>query len=258
MRRAIAVLVAGTLIVSVGWIANATPTSVQEAFQARRELLRKIEDLHQLRLERRVAIHRKIHAVEARLHEFLNATRAADQARIKRFEAKQQRFMRSLSKQEQAVVRSLKTRVASLRAQRESLMGWLDTYGIFRRCPVAGPHVVNDDFGVMVNKPGVPVHVHQGNDIMAAYGTPIVAPFDGTAVATPNTLGGLAVKVFGARGYVYNAHLSSYGHLGAVSTGTVIGYVGATGDAGSNHDHFEWHPGGGSAVDPNFYLSLVC
>ena len=33
-----------------------------------------------------------------------------------------------------------------------------------------------------------------------------------------------------------------FGHLGYVSGGTVIGYVGATGDARTTHDRFEWHP----------------
>ena len=59
------------------------------------------------------------------------------------------------------------------------------------------------------------------------------------------------MRVTGPRGYVYNAHLSSYGTLGSVRAGTVIGYVGATGDATTAHDHLEWHPYGGAAVDPN-------
>ena len=112
--------------------------------------------------------------------------------------------------------------------------------------------------GVWVIKPNVPKHIHQGNDITAASGTPIVAPFDGVAEASSNELGGLAVKVFGELGYVYNAHLSGYGKLGEVKAGDVIGYVGATGDAGGYHDHFEWHPGNGSAVDPYAYLMAVC
>jgi murein DD-endopeptidase MepM/ murein hydrolase activator NlpD len=157
-----------------------------------------------------------------------------------------------------ALVRYVRRRTEALRLQRQQLTDWIQTYGVFKRCPVAGAHEVMDDFGVWVIKPDVPKHVHQGNDIIAATGTPIVAPFDGVAVASPNGLGGLAVKVFGEEGYVYNAHLSAYGHLGHVRTGEVIGYVGSTGDAGGPHDHFEWHPGNGSAVDPNVYLSAVC
>ena len=75
-------------------------------------------------------------------------------------------------------------------------------------------------------------------------GTPIVAPFDGYASASLER----ARRPRGAghrssRGYVYNAHLSSYGTLGTVRAGTVVGYVGATGDATTAHDHLEWHPG---------------
>jgi murein DD-endopeptidase MepM/ murein hydrolase activator NlpD len=124
-------------------------------------------------------------------------------------------------------------------------------------CPVRGPSVTSDDFGAARWYEGK-YHAHQGNDISAAFGTPIIAPFDGTAQTAPNALGGLAVKVHGQAGYVYNAHLSSYGNLGAVQAGDVIGYVGATGNAQGPHDHFEWHPGGGPAVDPHALLLQVC
>jgi murein DD-endopeptidase MepM/ murein hydrolase activator NlpD len=148
--------------------------------------------------------------------------------------------------------------VKDLIGRRADVRSWIAQWGILERCPLRGTFEITDNFGVMVRIKGVPPHIHQGNDIMAAYGTPIVAPFDGRAETASNELGGLAVKVFGARGYVYNAHLERFGKLGAVQAGDVIGYVGATGDAGGPHDHFEWHPGNGAAVDPNPYLSVSC
>ena len=117
---------------------------------------------------------------------------------------------------------------------------------------------MSDNFGVIREMPGTPRHIHQGNDIMAPTGTPIIAPFDGEAVASQNYLGGTSVKVYGAGGYVYNAHLSAYGKLGAVHAGDVIGYVGSTGNATAPHDHFEWHPADGAAVDPFLFLAAVC
>jgi len=149
-------------------------------------------------------------------------------------------------------------RLRELTRRRADTDAWIREWGILQTCPVRGPVSIADDFGVVVRIPDVPVHIHQGNDMMAATGTPIVAPFAGTAVAAPNVMGGLAVKVYGELGYVYNAHLSAYGRLGQVRAGTVIGYVGSTGDAGGPHDHFEWHPNDGPAVDPNPFLSVSC
>ena len=125
-------------------------------------------------------------------------------------------------------------------------------------CPVDPPRSYSDDWAAPRYAGGF--HLHQGNDVFALEGTPVRAPFDGTAVDTSNTLGGNAVSVYGAEGYVYNAHLVSFGHLGAVTAGTIIGYVGNTGDADASppHDHFEWHPANGAAVDPFPYLNAVC
>ncbi|HXF71176.1 MAG TPA: peptidoglycan DD-metalloendopeptidase family protein [Actinomycetota bacterium] len=159
-----------------------------------------------------------------------------------------------------------------LRVRREQARIRLSELRPFAVCPVDGPHAIADDFGgprvdviEVVGKDGKVKRKerrrkHQGNDIFAPLGTPIVAPFDGVAVDARNELGGLAVKVIGEFGYVYNAHLSRYGKLGPVETGDVIGYVGTTGNARgtSPHNHFEWHPDGGPAVDPNPFLLLVC
>jgi len=142
-----------------------------------------------------------------------------------------------------------------------------------RTCPVHGSGYFSDDFGAP--RYSGAFHLHAGNDIIAPLGTPIVAPFDGNAVATPNQLGGLAVTVYRPLGYDYYAHLVSYGSLGQVKAGDVIGYVGNTGDAagGPYHDHFEWHPSRlpaplwtspygqsnlNGAVDPFPYLKAAC
>jgi len=122
-------------------------------------------------------------------------------------------------------------------------------------CPVAGPNSFVDSFGW----PRSGGRTHEGIDLIAAYGTPIVAVQPGNAVRTPNTLGGNAVVVYGPGGdWTYYAHMSSYGASGQVSVGTTIGYVGSTGDTSVNHLHFEYHPGGGAAVDPYQALLAVC
>jgi murein DD-endopeptidase MepM/ murein hydrolase activator NlpD len=147
--------------------------------------------------------------------------------------------------------------------------------GVFKVCPVDQPRAVYDGFGAPRYSGGY--HPHAGNDIIAPTGTAIRAPFAGVARSSYNTLGGDAVYVSGALGYVYNAHLSSYSanSNGTVAAGDVIGYVGDSGDAlgGVPHDHFEWHPKVmpsdwpmspygytviGSALNPYPLLSQVC
>jgi murein DD-endopeptidase MepM/ murein hydrolase activator NlpD len=129
----------------------------------------------------------------------------------------------------------------------------------FTVCPVPNYSWIADDFGA-VRYTTVPPHAHQGNDIGGPYGTPIVAPFSGIASNASNSLGGLSVYVKSSAGYVYNAHLSKMGQLGRVQAGDIVGYLGMSGDAQGTvpHDHFEWHPGGGSAVDPHEFLMAVC
>jgi hypothetical protein len=157
------------------------------------------------------------------------------------------------------VIRSaMVRRIRRLSVRRTAVIEWLETWGIFRECPLRGPHQIADNFGITVRLPGVPVHRHMGNDVSAGTGTPIVAPFDGYASGSQGELGGMEVRVHGDRGYIYNAHLSAFGSLGYVRAGDVVGYVGSTGDATGPHDHVEWHPNDGSAVDPNPYLVAAC
>jgi peptidoglycan hydrolase CwlO-like protein len=131
--------------------------------------------------------------------------------------------------------------------------------GPFYWCPVDPPRSYIDDFGF----PRVG-HTHQGNDIFAPEGTIIRAPFEGTAEEGYDGLGGTVVHVYASASadYVYNAHLSRHAGVDGqqVVPGQVIGYVGTSGNAAGTppHDHFEYHPGGGSAVTPYPYLNEVC
>ncbi len=149
-------------------------------------------------------------------------------------------------------------RLHQLEAQREELGAWLSTWGIFRVCPVDAPHYIHNDFGEIVTVENVEPHVHMGSDIEAPTWTPIRAPFDGYAWGSYSPLGGYQVRVRNDRGYVFNAHLIGYGNLGWVDAGAIVGYVGSTGLSTAPHDHFEWHPGYGGAVDPYYLLSLAC
>jgi murein DD-endopeptidase MepM/ murein hydrolase activator NlpD len=158
------------------------------------------------------------------------------------------------------------------RNELEALTG-LEFHGdtVFAVCPVDQPRAVYDGFGAP--RYGGGYHPHAGNDIIAPQGTPIRATFDGYAQAGSNTLGGYSVNVYGDLGYTYNAHLMQPGFTGQVSAGQVVGYVGATGDTSTPHDHFEWHPNVipsdwpvspygyrviGSAVNPFPLLAQVC
>jgi Peptidase family M23 len=129
-------------------------------------------------------------------------------------------------------------------------------------CPVAGPVQFDDDFG----DPRSGGREHHGNDLFAAYGTPIVAIEGGVvfqANSTPVGLGGIDIWLRGDSGTTYyHAHDSANVVVvnQRVSAGQFVAYVGDTGNArgGPAHLHFEIHPGGGAAVDPYETVSRVC
>ena len=100
---------------------------------------------------------------------------------------------------------------------------------------------------------------HQGVDIIAKSGTPLYAVQTGTITKRQTdyrgSLAGNALWLTLPDGtYYFYAHLSSFADgIGVgtkVTAGTVIGYVGTTGNASVPHLHFEVHPNGGAAVNP--------
>ncbi len=99
---------------------------------------------------------------------------------------------------------------------------------------------------------------HQGTDVMAPCGAPVVAVTDGSIQRlTSSGAGGTSAYLRAANGDVFfYAHLRGYAPgMSAgkpVSTGDVIGANGNSGNArgGPCHVHFEWHPSGGRPVNP--------
>lgn len=168
------------------------------------------------------------------------------------------REVRETGRELARIERLWRRRHRKLAGRREAHGVWLSRWGMFQVCPVPGFTIVHDDFGEITAVGPAKPHVHMGNDIQAPMWSRILAPFDGYAVGSSSPLGGTQVRVYGARGYVYNAHLIGYGHLGNVQAGDVVGYVGSTGNSTAPHDHFEWHPWDGGAVDPHPYLALSC
>ena len=106
---------------------------------------------------------------------------------------------------------------------------------------------------------------HEGIDIFAPAGTPLVAAERGIVTKIGNgTLGGLRLWLRGESGTDwYYAHLSAFAdglsENQVVEVGELIGYVGNTGNAVGTppHLHMQIHPNGGDPVNPYHLLKLV-
>jgi murein DD-endopeptidase MepM/ murein hydrolase activator NlpD len=112
--------------------------------------------------------------------------------------------------------------------------------------PVSGPHTYGDGFGAPRNG-----YSHQGQDVLAAEGTPVVAPVAGAISFTDYQAkaAGYYIVEKGSDGYDYFfAHCQKDSTVVtpglAVLAGQQLCNVGATGDASGPHLHFEaWQSG---------------
>ncbi len=212
----------------------------------------KLEELRRQRLRERELVKAQYAELQKQL-----IAQTAVMAQISSDRRAAQSLVRNLAeKHRREIARARRLARLAAQAQQGSAPTGPAIGGVLEICPVDQPRSYIDDWGF----PRSGGRSHQGNDIFAPYGTPIRATFPGNAVAGSGGLGGLSVKIYGSQGYTYNAHLSRLGALGQVSTGTIIGYVGQSGNAAGTppHNHFEWHPGNGGAVNPFPYLNSVC
>ncbi|MEA2270011.1 MAG: hypothetical protein QOC64_2621 [Solirubrobacteraceae bacterium] len=109
---------------------------------------------------------------------------------------------------------------------------------------------------------GRPGHIHEGQDITAAAGTPVVAPYGGTVSSTSYQASGageyVVLDAADGRDYFF-AHCirgsTAVVQGAAVAAGAPLCQVGASGTASGPHLHFEiwnvgWRVDGGYPVDP--------
>ena len=123
-------------------------------------------------------------------------------------------------------------------------------------CPVKGPVRIGQGWGAPRDGGR---RRHQGIDLLAPAGTPLVAVTSGTITRLSNPdrgRGGISLWLRDARGtayyYAHNHH--NLVRLGQrVRAGQLLARVGATGNAqgGPPHLHFQLHPGGGRPVSPD-------
>ena len=132
--------------------------------------------------------------------------------------------------------------------------------------PVYGASSFSDTFGAF--RGDIASGWHHGDDIFAPLGAPLLAVADGTVFSVGwNNVGGYRLWLRDHQGNeFYYAHLSAYSPFAVngheVKAGTVVGFVGNTGDAETTpyHLHFEVHPVGllylgyDGAVNPTSYL----
>lgn len=123
--------------------------------------------------------------------------------------------------------------------------------------PVFGKVRFDDTFGAAR---AAPIGAHQGADIFAPFGAPVIAVQDGRLikVGTLPISGNRLWLVTDNGDAFFYAHMSAFARTArngaSVKAGDVVGFIGNTGDAEPTppHTHFEVHPGGMNepAVDP--------
>ncbi len=127
-------------------------------------------------------------------------------------------------------------------------------------CPVQGGAAFSNTWGA--RRSGG--RTHKGVDMFNARNTPLLAVVDGRIKFSSNSLGGLSSHLYADNGVVYyythlQSHPTNISSGQRVSQGTVVGFLGNSGNARytSPHLHFEIRPGG-VAVNPYPTVRAAC
>ncbi len=127
-------------------------------------------------------------------------------------------------------------------------------------CPLDQPRSFIDSWG-HARSGG---RAHRGTDLMGPRGIPVRAITNGVwSIQRPGRSAGLWAILRADNGdHFWYLHLDSHtvSNGARVTAGQQVGTNGSTGNAtaGAEHVHFEWHPGGGRAVNPYPLLRSAC
>lgn len=187
---------------------------------------------------------------DAKLIDSMQITKTrADEIReeVERAQSKKRELLKSLRAKQRQLETKMKGAKTAARVARFGRFAGLVL-------PILGPTAFSDTWG----DPRSGRRRHQGTDVMAPCGAKAVAVTDGVVSdMSSGGNGGIMLWLRAANGDVFfYAHLRGYAsgvRTGLrVSMGDLVGYNGNSGNArrGPCHIHFEWHPGGGRAVNP--------
>lgn len=192
----------------------------------------------------------------------LRAEAIKGRAELEQQKQQQQVQIDQLRSQQKQVNRSLKALAAEYEVVRVELEKRKSGFAF----PVKAPYSYTDTWGAPRMEGSRYYHRHEGTDIFALAGTPILAVVDGVIEnAGTATLGGIKLwlRSPGDNWTYYYAHMSGFADgitTGSrVKKGDVVGYVGTTGNARGTppHLHFETHVPSGPATNPYPILKRV-
>lgn len=195
----------------------------------------------------------EIEALQTRQREILRSADQALQDAIEDLKREQrEKYEEDQRIKRQQAARSASRPGAAGGAAPESTPGFI--------CPVQGGASFIDSWGF----PRSGGRKHKGVDMFNARNTPLLAVVDGRIKFSSNSLGGLSTHLYADNGTVYyythlEKHPTDISSGQRVSKGTVVGFLGNSGNARytSPHLHFEIRPGG-KAVNPYPTVRSAC